>query len=265
VHHRSSSGLTITKKTLFARRRFCHQTRQPPSSGLALSRCVIRVPLAPSSWSPPPDDWYPFHDIELVESPESPPPCPIIDPKDRAPVADRTTNDNQNTTSTNNNNSTGSVNNNCDRRDACAVGVPEQHQHQQHQQQPEADMIMDCGALEPGVGPLHHAHHHHHHHHHHHPYLLGESAAAVTTATTAAGHFNVLSFETYKGGVASSTGGHVGNGGHGTGNSACHSPAQGNAGTDLNTPVTTTADVPSFFGPSTVVEPPLITGTHPYL
>ena len=39
-------------------------------------------------------------------------------------------------------------------------------------------MIMECGALEPGVGPLHHAHHHHHHHHHHHPYLLAESAAA---------------------------------------------------------------------------------------
>lgn len=29
---------------------------------------------------------------------------------------------------------------------------------------------------------------------------------------------------------------------------------------DLNTPVTTSADIPSFFGPSTVVEPPPITG-----
>lgn len=29
---------------------------------------------------------------------------------------------------------------------------------------------------------------------------------------------------------------------------------------DLNTPVTTSSDLPSFFGPSTVVEPPPITG-----
>lgn len=29
---------------------------------------------------------------------------------------------------------------------------------------------------------------------------------------------------------------------------------------DLNTPVTTSGDIPSFFGPSTVVEPPIITG-----
>jgi hypothetical protein len=29
---------------------------------------------------------------------------------------------------------------------------------------------------------------------------------------------------------------------------------------DLNTPVTTSSDIPSFFGPSTVVEPPIITG-----
>lgn len=31
---------------------------------------------------------------------------------------------------------------------------------------------------------------------------------------------------------------------------------------DLNTPVTTSGDVPSFFGPSTVVEPPIITGMN---
>ncbi|KAG5682387.1 hypothetical protein PVAND_011740 [Polypedilum vanderplanki] len=30
---------------------------------------------------------------------------------------------------------------------------------------------------------------------------------------------------------------------------------------DLNTPVTTSSDIPSFFGPSTVVEPPIITGS----
>jgi hypothetical protein len=31
---------------------------------------------------------------------------------------------------------------------------------------------------------------------------------------------------------------------------------------DLNTPVTTSSDIPSFFGPSTVVEPPIITGMY---
>lgn len=34
---------------------------------------------------------------------------------------------------------------------------------------------------------------------------------------------------------------------------------------DLNTPVTTSGDIPSFFGPSTVVEPPIITGTSSLL
>lgn len=237
--------------------------RATQSVGLALSRCVIRVPLAPSSWSPPPDDWYPFHDIELVESPESPPPGPIIDPKNHAITVTAEYNHNNCTANNNRLTANNNNNNNCDRRDACAVGAAPQQQQQQHQphqqQQPEADMIMECAALEPGIGPHHHAHHHHHHHHHH-PYLLAESAAAVTTAAAAAAHFNVLSFEPYKGGAATGSGGLVGNGGHSTGNSACHSPAQGNAGTDLNTPVTTSAEVPSFFGPSTVVEPPLITG-----
>jgi hypothetical protein len=32
---------------------------------------------------------------------------------------------------------------------------------------------------------------------------------------------------------------------------------------DLNTPVTTSGDIPSFFGPSTVVEPPIISGKFP--
>ncbi|XP_062557116.1 early growth response protein 1-like [Armigeres subalbatus] len=40
------------------------------------------------------------------------------------------------------------------------------------------------------------------------------------------------------------------------------SQSQGDAQTgDLNTPVTTSGDIPSFFGPSTVVEPPPITGS----
>lgn len=33
---------------------------------------------------------------------------------------------------------------------------------------------------------------------------------------------------------------------------------------DLNTPVTTSSDIPSFFGPSTVVEPPPITSKYPF-
>lgn len=112
-------------------------------------------------------------------------------------------------------------------------------------------MIMD------GLDTLPAQHHHHHHHHHTSAFLLTESAAAA-----AAQHFNVLSFDTclYKG---------IGSGG---------SPVPGSAATavtdltdtaasepqsgDLNTPVTTSGDVPSFFGPSTVVEPPPITGKH---
>lgn len=34
---------------------------------------------------------------------------------------------------------------------------------------------------------------------------------------------------------------------------------------DLNTPVTTSGDIPSFFGPATVVEPPPITGESHFL
>lgn len=114
---------------------------------------------------------------------------------------------------------------------------------------PATTMIMD------GLDTLPAQHHHHHHHHHTSAFLLTESAAAA-----AAHHFNVLSFDTqllYKG---------VGAGG---------SPVPGSAATaadlsepaasepqpgDLNTPVTTSGDIPSFFGPSTVVEPPPITG-----
>lgn len=97
--------------------------------------------------------------------------------------------------------------------------------------------------------------------HHSSAFLLTESAAAA-----AAHHFNVLSFDTclYKG-LASS----------GVDSGSSPTPASGAAGDnleaeapepppgDLNTPVTTSGDVPSFFGPSTVVEPPPITGQCP--
>lgn len=113
-------------------------------------------------------------------------------------------------------------------------------------------MIMD------GLDTLPAQHHHHHHHHHHSAFLLTESAAA---AAAAAHHFNVLSFDTclYKS-VASS----VDAGGSPAPAAVCTAadePAVSEAQPgDLNTPVTTSSDIPSFFGPSTVVEPPPITG-----
>lgn len=111
---------------------------------------------------------------------------------------------------------------------------------------PPATMIMD------GLDTLP-AQHHHHHHHHASAFLLTESAAA-------AHHFNVLSFDTclYK------TSGSVESGGSPVPAAACSAveeppPSETQPG-DLNTPVTTSGDVPSFFGPSTVVEPPPIAG-----
>ncbi|XP_023025897.2 zinc finger domain-containg protein striped isoform X1 [Leptinotarsa decemlineata] len=112
-------------------------------------------------------------------------------------------------------------------------------------------MIMDT------LDSLPNQHHHHHHHHHSSAFLLTESAAAAA----AAHHFNVLSFETclYKTGASSNSGGspipasictHIDD----------HLPSEAQPG-DLNTPVTTSGDVPSFFGPSTVIEPPPITGS----
>ncbi|KYB29433.1 hypothetical protein TcasGA2_TC004846 [Tribolium castaneum] len=118
---------------------------------------------------------------------------------------------------------------------------------------PPATMIMD------GLNTLPAQHHHHHHHHHHSAFLLTESAAA---AAAAAHHFNVLSFDTclYKS-VASS----VDAGGSPAPAAVCTAadePAVSEAQPgDLNTPVTTSSDIPSFFGPSTVVEPPPITGS----
>nr|CAI5861321.1 unnamed protein product [Callosobruchus analis] len=114
-------------------------------------------------------------------------------------------------------------------------------------------MIMDT------LDSLPNQHHHHHHHHHATAYLLTESAAA---AAAAAHHFNVISFDTclYK------TEGSI-SGGSPTPASVCSpaddpSPSEAQPG-DLNTPVTTSSDIPSFFGPSTVIEPPPITGLTP--
>ncbi|XP_046658909.1 early growth response protein 1-B isoform X1 [Homalodisca vitripennis] len=89
-----------------------------------------------------------------------------------------------------------------------------------------------------------------------HSFLLTETAAA------AAHHFNVLSFDTclYPRGLV--TGGDPGGSptpasGPATDLSEAQDPEPPPG--DLNTPVTTSGDGPSFFGPSTVVEPPPIT------
>lgn len=98
----------------------------------------------------------------------------------------------------------------------------------------------------------------HHHHHHASAFLLTESAAAA-----AAHHFNVLSFDTclYK-----TSGISVDSGGSPVPAAVCSAdddqPPPDTQPGDLNTPVTTSGDVPSFFGPSTVVEPPPITGEY---
>ncbi|KAL1506113.1 hypothetical protein ABEB36_005537 [Hypothenemus hampei] len=95
-------------------------------------------------------------------------------------------------------------------------------------------------------------------HQHHHPHV--SSAFLLTeTAAAAAHHFNVLSFDTclYKGSSGASSGGSP------TPASICASEGEiGVEGVpgDLNTPVTTASDAPTFFGPSTVIEPPPITG-----
>lgn len=138
---------------------------------------------------------------------------------------------------------------------------------------PASTMIMDgLDTLTPGQT--------HHHHHHHHPTSAPTAAAFFVTeaavAAAAAHHINVLSFE-YKessvvGVAGGDTGGDQGDRRPGSGGSASAGAAATGAGGeseaaapetqpgDLNTPVTTSGDIPSFFGPSTVVEPPPITG-----
>lgn len=139
---------------------------------------------------------------------------------------------------------------------------------------PASTMIMDgLDTLTPGQT----------HHHHHHPTPAPTAAAFFVTeaavAAAAAHHINVLSFE-YKessafGVSGGETGGDQGDRRPGSGGSASAGAAATTARGedeaaapetqpgDLNTPVTTSGDIPSFFGPSTVVEPPPITGkTH---
>ncbi|XP_076259843.1 zinc finger domain-containing protein striped isoform X2 [Rhynchophorus ferrugineus] len=97
--------------------------------------------------------------------------------------------------------------------------------------------------------------------HQHHPHVSPAFLLTETAAAAAAHHFNVLSFDTclYKGSSGASSGDSP------TPASVCASEGEtiGVEGTpgDLNTPVTTAGDAPSFFGPGTVVEPPPITGS----
>ncbi|XP_069679729.1 uncharacterized protein sr isoform X1 [Periplaneta americana] len=144
---------------------------------------------------------------------------------------------------------------------------------------PASTMIMDgLDTLTPGQT------HHHHHHHHHHPTSAPTAAAFLVSeaAVAAAQTFSVLSFDTclYKDPPSSSSligadsgdiGGDQGDRRPGSGGPASTGAAAPGAGGkdeaaapeaqpgDLNTPVTTSGDIPSFFGPSTVVEPPPIT------
>lgn len=92
----------------------------------------------------------------------------------------------------------------------------------------------------------HHLHQHHQAQTHHHQTLTSNS----TITTSSHPHLNILPS--------------IGSGiqhGH------SRASAEGNQITeiqtgDLNTPVTTASDIPSFFGPSTVVEPPPISGKY---
>lgn len=93
--------------------------------------------------------------------------------------------------------------------------------------------------------------------------LQAPNASALSdSAVNSSQHsFNVLCFDTaYKEPASSESGGSplpasTGLAGTPSDPTGCE-PAPG----DLNTPVTTSGDIPTFFGPSTVVEPPPITG-----
>lgn len=137
---------------------------------------------------------------------------------------------------------------------------------------------------------LYHPYHHtaatHHsqtatHHHSHHPSTAQTSTTASSTSTASSSATSSSSITTH----TTSTSTSVTNpsnshhphlsllsttsaSGHHSSDSNLHqssedqSQSQGDTQTgDLNTPVTTSGDIPSFFGPSTVVEPPPITGS----
>lgn len=124
----------------------------------------------------------------------------------------------------------------------------------------------------------------HHHHNHHHPQLQHLNLQATQTATQqqsaatvdASSNSNSNSNSATESNSGSNNarsslaGGPTitildnGNGSRGSAQSNGHSGKGGHeveaAQGDLNTPVTTANDLPSFFGPSVVLEPPPITG-----
>lgn len=123
---------------------------------------------------------------------------------------------------------------------------------------------------------------HHQHHHQQHQQTAQTSSASISTASSSSSTTQTTSTSAASSTVSSST---LSNSHHphphlsllsttGTGHHSSdsnlhqsssedpNSQSQGDAQPgDLNTPVTTSGDIPSFFGPSTVVEPPPITGS----
>lgn len=97
-----------------------------------------------------------------------------------------------------------------------------------------------------------HNHDRHHHHHHrldeHHQHHLHTNASSPSTDTTDSKRHRQVD-EDDKGCIRNCR-------------SDLHDPNDKDKPGDLNTPVTTSSDLPSFFGPSALVEPPPISGTY---
>ncbi|EDS33799.1 conserved hypothetical protein [Culex quinquefasciatus] len=121
----------------------------------------------------------------------------------------------------------------------------------------------------------HHQHQHQHQHHHQQTaqtssansistassssttQTTSTSASSTSVSTLSNSHHPHLSLPT-----ATATGHHSSDSNLHQSSEDPNSQSQGDAQPgDLNTPVTTSGDIPSFFGPSTVVEPPPITGS----
>lgn len=122
------------------------------------------------------------------------------------------------------------------------------------------------GSISVSADTQHQQHHHHHQQHqqqnsplHNSPSIACAAVSINTSGTTntsgrsSASHLSLLNTTQHSPvGCASvsSVGDSI---------DIKHSQIEAQQG-DLNTPVTTSSDIPSFFGPSTVVEPPPITG-----
>uniref|UniRef100_A0A182U333 Uncharacterized protein n=1 Tax=Anopheles melas TaxID=34690 RepID=A0A182U333_9DIPT len=142
----------------------------------------------------------------------------------------------------------------------------QQQQQQQHQHNSSASTIVSSSAVSSAIASA-------------------ASSTAITTHTTATTSVTAASHTSHghshhhpshphlsllsTGGGGSGTGGATGHHSNdsstlhsGTGDDHSQSQTDAQAG-DLNTPVTTSGDIPSFFGPSTVVEPPPITAGQP--